>query len=482
VIEITRALARQFRAALRKAGAGRNQRPLLEFRSAQGVLRMRAQLPEVAIEYSQRGPADEEALPVPFDALEDCEGRSNSTVTFVRTAQGVEAAWEDDKIPKRKSYELPNPEGLPAIPELDWSKATVVPGLFQALEAAGQCIAKDVVRYATNRIQIRGGRGEIISSDGRQALIQGGFTFGFKEDLLIPSVALFGCRDLPLDLPASVLKGENHVGIRIGDWSIFLIIDTHGRFPDVAKAIPTVTPSATTLRLGPQDAEFLSQSLGKLPGGRDDCAPVTVDLNGQVALRAKDEGQGSPTEVVLAGSTIVGAPVCWHSDRRYLARAVSLGFSELSIVGADKPVVCKDGTRTYCWVPLDKAQAIPASANATRISTLDAATSTAQGAVAKQDSPINQPIEERTFPVAQTHSNGETNANGHLQNGHADGTPTKANTLAGLIGEAQNLRDYLHEGFARANRLVSRLKNHRKQSKLVATTLKSLRQLQQIEA
>ena len=84
--------------------------------------------------------------------------------------------------------------------------------------------------------------------------------------------------------------------------------------------------------------------------------------------------------------------------------------------------------------------------------------------------------------MAQPPSNGDANGNGQLQNGHAEGTSAKANTLAGLIGEAQNLRDYLHEGFARANRLVSRLKNHRKQSKLMATTLKSLRQLQQIEA
>jgi hypothetical protein len=267
-----------------------------------------------------------------------------------------------------------------------------------------------------------------------------------------------------------VFKGEDQLGIRIGDWSIYLLIDKHGRFPDVAKAIPTVTASATTLRLGPQDAEFLGQSLNKLPGSRDDCAPVTVDLNGQVSLRAKDEGQVSPTEVVLAGSTVVGAPVCWHSDRRYLARAVSLGFSEMSVGGADKPIVCKDGARTYCWVPLDKAQAIPASASATRICTQDAATDNVQGAVAKQASPIDQPIEERRFPMAHSHSNGETNGNGHIQNGHAEGTPTKANTLAGLIGEAQNLRDYLHEGYARANRLVSRLKNHRKQSKLVATT------------
>jgi hypothetical protein len=41
---------------------------------------------------------------------------------------------------------------------------------------------------------------------------------------------------------------------------------------------------------------------------------------------------------------------------------------------------------------------------------------------------------------------------------------------------------YLHEGYARACRLAVVLKRHRQQSRLVASTLASLRQLQQIEA
>jgi hypothetical protein len=53
--------------------------------------------------------------------------------------------------------------------------------------------------------------------------------------------------------------------------------------------------------------------------------------------------------------------------------------------------------------------------------------------------------------------------------------------LGALIAEAHAVRDFLHDGYARASRLCVSLKRHRKQSKLVTTTLASLRQLQQIE-
>ena len=65
---------------------------------------------------------------------------------------------------------------------------------------------------------------------------------------------------------------------------------------------------------------------------------------------------------------------------------------------------------------------------------------------------------------------------------HAPESTVKTNTLAALIAEAQSLKEYLHEGYARASRLAVALKRHRQQSRLVASTLASLRQLQQIEA
>jgi hypothetical protein len=52
--------------------------------------------------------------------------------------------------------------------------------------------------------------------------------------------------------------------------------------------------------------------------------------------------------------------------------------------------------------------------------------------------------------------------------------------INGLIDEAEALKVAIREDYERANRLAAGLKRYRKQSKLMATTLASLRQLQNI--
>jgi hypothetical protein len=481
VIQITRALAHQIRAVLRKAGASKNQRSLVEVTAGQGELRVRAQLPDVLIEYKQQGPIAEESVLVPFDALSDFEGKSDAAVTFASSADGVEARWDDGKIPKSKNYAVDANASRPTIPKVDWQSKAEVSDFLQALARANECTADATTRFSTHKIQLRGKAGEVIATDGRQLLVQGGFTFPWQEDLLIPGLPLYGCRELPLDLPATVCIGKTHVAVRLGDWTVYLAIDREGRFPDAAKVIPESAAQATKLRLSPQDAAFVADLLSKLPGCRQENAPVTIDLNGQVALRAREEGQVQLTEVVLAGSEFVGPAVRWRTDRRILIRAINLGFLEISINAADKPVVCKDNKNTYVWVPLDQSLAIPPSDQTIRI--------------VSQEPTVPEPIKERmnpsmpiTNPTGRSQANGENHANGNgVKNANTNGftenvIATPANSgLGSLIGEAQALRDYLHDGFKRACRLYVAIKRQKKQSKLMATTLASLRSLQQIE-
>lgn len=480
MIQIPRNLARQLRAVLRKAGVSRTEQPLLEMNWSQGELRIRAQMSEAAIEYREPRPLGVESCLVPFVALDQVAGKSSTPVYFSKSPLGVEAQWDDGAFPQRKIFPVDEKSYRPPFPELDWQTKLVVPGLLPALGHASQCTKGDHLRFATEKIQLRGERGEMIATDGRQALIQTGFSWPWKEDLLVPGLALFGSREFLPDSPAVVSKGENHLGIKVGEnWTIILAIDKTGRFPNVATVLPRITASAATWRLAPQDAIFLTRSLEKLPGQKDDHAPVTVDLDGQVAVRAKEEGQTEPTELILSGSEVTGKAVRFHVDRRFLARAISLGFTEFSVVEPSVPITCKDATRTYVWVPLAASSAIPPSKNALRITS--------------QESSVPISIKERMNPPMPTsNSNGVNQANGAVpangdssNNGvaeHADSaTPVAGTNIGALIAEAQALRDYLQDGHARASRLCVSLKRHRKQSKIVASTLASLKQLQQID-
>ena len=86
--------------------------------------------------------------------------------------------------------------------------------------------------------------------------------------------------------------------------------------------------------------------------------------------------------------------------------------------------------------------------------------------------------------------NGNANGNGKAVNRIAGNGAAEANgttdrgavTVGTLIAEAQSLRDSLQAAYQRSQRLVRAFKRHRRQSQLVASTLASLRQLQEIDA
>ena len=157
-------------------------------------------------------------------------------------------------------------------------------------------------RYALGCLQLRGATGEVIATDGRQILVQGGFPFPWDEDRLVPHTPLFGCRGLPRDLPVSVGQTDAHVAFRVGDWTIWLTIRTDARYPRVRDVIPDERVPVTRLQLAPDDATFLEQGLERLPGRDALYAPVTLDLNGQVSVRAQADRSSPVTELVLAHS------------------------------------------------------------------------------------------------------------------------------------------------------------------------------------
>ena len=80
--------------------------------------------------------------------------------------------------------------------------------------------------------------GQLVGTDGRQALIWGGFTFPFADDLLVPAVPVFGCKELAgeevrvgrtVDPPGRGGRAVERCGCRS---------DAAGRYPDVAGVVP----------------------------------------------------------------------------------------------------------------------------------------------------------------------------------------------------------------------------------------------------
>jgi hypothetical protein len=477
VIEMSRRLARQLRAVLRKAvplGGGRVPRPPLVLQAGPDGLRVRAHHSDIAVEHHQPGPRPADVLAVPGATLDDFEGSRDTVVVLEKVSEdAVQARWEDAGLPQVRDYRALDVANLPPFPELSGKLAPVEAGLLDALHEATRTAAREGVRFGVQRVQLRGGRGEVVGTDGRQLLIQGGFTLPWKEDLLVSAVAVFGCAELPRDAPVALGRTDTHVCVRVGPWTFHLAIDRESHFPQVERAIPPLADGATLCRLSPDDAAFLVKALPRLPGRGDDHEPVTVDLDGRVAVRARGEGQERITELVLSRSEVTGPPMRFVSNRLYLLRAVRLGFTAREITKPAVPVVCRDERRTFVWMPLNPETALPPSEDALRIFSTGEA------------SPAPQPLPERRKALMTRPQN--TGPGNGTPTGPAPGresVPAREDGRPGgigigdLIAEAQALKEMLRDSYERANRLLAALKRHSKQAELLRSTLASLRQLQ----
>lgn len=488
MIEITRQFARTFRAFLRRSLPPRSLRggqpPVIVIEAERRELRLRTHLGDVAVEHRLPGNYATDIVSIPLAALEDFEGRSPEKVTLEAVGtDAVRASWYEGVVPRVREYEVKNASKPPKFPEPPDHFTQMPTSFLQVLEEARHSTAPDAVRYALTRIQLRGAKNEVVSTDGRELLIQGGIALPWKEDMLIPGVPVFGCRDLSETDTILLGKTATHICFQNAAWTVYLAIDAEGRFPKVEDVIPRLNGSVTTLRLEADDAAFLEKTLSHLPGQGDKAAPVTLDLDGQAAVRARAEGQEQLTEVVLSRSTVSGPALRLATNRTPLGRALALGFREFQFAGADKPALCRSRPNTFVWMVLGKDGALGPSSDAVRI------TSEPEQSTSKVALPRNgQPHRERSKPVMPTplvNGNGNGNVNGkavaHRSPRSAEPVaekPAARVSIASLIAEAQGIKVSLREAHGRVNALVAGLRKHRQRSKAVETTLGALKQLQ----
>ena len=343
-------------------------RPLVLFQAGDDGLRMRVPHPEVAMEYHQPGRCSPEVLSVPLEELAKFEGKGQDVVSLEANSTGmIVAQWLDGKVPQVMEYDPGDLSKLPAFPAMPERMVVNSPGLLTALDQAAQTAASDVVRFAVQRIQLRGKSGEVVATDGHQLLIQGVFHFPWPESLLIPRVTVFGLKELAQARQVEIGRTEKFVTLRAGPWTFHLHVDADARYPEVERVIPKKSAGNTCWHIDPKDADFLARTLGRLPGQEDENKPVTVDLNGQVCLRAQASGQSRATELVLTRSTFLGKPVRFGINREMLARVLELGFFEIHVADADLPLLMEDATRKFVCMPLDKVGVIAATDDAIRI-------------------------------------------------------------------------------------------------------------------
>ena len=103
-------------------------------------------------------------------------------------------------------------------------------------------------------VQLRGGAGQIVATDGKQLLVQSGFPFPWSDDVLVPRLAVFGHRDVAFD-GAVRIGGVKNIGVlECGPWTFWLAIDQDSRFPKKGRRSPGICgtkPPASSIRMMP---------------------------------------------------------------------------------------------------------------------------------------------------------------------------------------------------------------------------------------
>ena len=474
MIELPRALARQFRAVLRRCLATQEARgawPLVLCQTDKDGLILQARVGDLAVRLHQPGEGPADAIAFRATLLAEFEGNTPHPVTLEGVAFGKgQARWEEGEVARTLDFETVTPDSVPAFPALP-DKFTELPDSFLvAFQEACVSAARESVRFGIVRIQLRGRKGAVVGTDGRQLLIWSGFALPWKEDILIPRLPVFGYRDTPMTGPVAIGRTDRDVVLQVGSWTFALVIDSTSRYPQVDRVVPQETGVTSRLQLHPADAALLQQALPRMPGREDDHAPVTLELGPTVAVRARAD-DGPASELLLSRSIASGRPVRLCTDRTYLRRMAQLGFNELHVNDPTQPLCCRQGERLYVWVPLSPDAAISPEAPTARVRPpspeVDAASS----------KPQDDPQPELTRPPERRRAMGNSPSNGHApRDERPEGQSPGA--FADLLSEAEALRAVLHDALGRVNRLFATLKQQRRQARAVEAAMATIRQLQ----
>lgn len=363
MIVIDRRVAQTFRAAIRRCLDGSASQadaiPVLARQGRNGAM-LHCRHADFAILCHLPGAAGKHVLAVPAGSLRLIEGNSTEPVELTGFPSGkVSARWSERG--EARTVDLPalEPENVPRPPQLPKEFAPLPKTFLTAIHEATSTTAKEPTKYVLHRLLLRGKSGEVVASNSRQLLCWGGFSFPFREDVLIPRCGVFGLAPFRGTEDVGIGRTDDHVAVRVGDWIFAFTIDKEGRFPDCASLLRQGSVLPSRLHLDPADAEhFLNAVESNLRSAAAREKSVILDLRSPPA--AYLEQDGTYRKIDLPQSTVNGKEVRISIPLQQFLRLLQLQFQNFEVCDPDKPLRARDEMRTLLVMPqsLPPAQAL----------------------------------------------------------------------------------------------------------------------------
>ncbi len=406
-------------------------------------------------------PSATDPFTLPWTIVKEFATKKNDDIGLDVNDKTVSLSWNVNGIPQQKSVpSLGLTDKRP--PAKQDNTITHSIALFDALQDAAKCVDAENTRYSLGSICLRGSKAQIVSTDGRQALIQDGFSFSWENDVLCPVTKIFGAKELR-ELGDTVKVGfEDHwIFFQVGNVSLWLK-EIDGKFPQLDQFTKNID-HFTWLNVDPTDTVFVSDRLDNLPGKADRESPIYIHLNNGVAVRGHDQVQQTATELRMEKSRYDGSNVTMPVNRKFLKNALNLGVARIGFDPKDRtPLIGYGERKTFIVMPLegdepkvevDKLTVLSSNVKATLSTNLSKAVKT------KTNAPVATVVAKCVRPIEPLRQSNE-----------------QMDVIAASEGLCQTLADTLRI----TRRLVRNLKQQRKQNRLMRATIASLRELQNV--
>ena len=416
-----------------------------------------------------------DSIILPWQLVKVAAANSDTQVELQHDNASIILKHEVKGIPRQSRFDTGNMQA-PEIPAMPDTMADVAAEqLFDSLIACGKCIDHDSERYALGYISLHGDKGTIAATDGRQALLVDGFEFPWDGEMLVPSNRVFAAKELRDKDTVQIGCCDQWVTLASGDFTL-LWKSFEGRFPKVENIMPQTSTMTSWLDLDDRDAAFVSKRIDDMPGEKDKFRPVTLDLNGHVAVRSADQTGDNVAELLLANSRYTGNEVRATMTRDFLKHALSMGLKRIGLDTHKHPLLAVDGNRRFVWMPLTSEPVLRTEA-----------TNVVSSADMKSQSPVKPEakVNPEAMPIART----KPVTPRICEHAPVLVTATKTvkpNVTASeertVLDEAESLREALRTSLGQVNTLVRSLKNQMRQNRMLRSTLASIKRLQSLEA
>jgi hypothetical protein len=375
----------------------------------------------------------------------------------VHVQRGQEQSW----VPREKKVNtLPTPAK---------ETATNSKHILEVLHLTSRCADPANLKTALNGICLRGATEQILGTNGIQLLVNEGFAFPWKEDVITPVSKIFGSKELNGIDTDEVLIGQINemVYYAVGEVEIWLRAITGGTFPKVSDLLKP-GPTSFYLDVHPTDAAFVLEQIGKLPGSKDYESPIWISLGDKIQVRAYDHALQTGTALELSHSSWTEKDVKMSCNRLFLKNALQFGCLRIGIAPNDTaPAICTGTDRTFVFMPLNNKGEPEVEAAHMAVTTSESqpavtpATKTSTKSVPKATAAVPAVPAKRRRKVAAG----------------KDTTATKQGDNAVLLQSVEHVRQALRDSLVQVNDLIRTVKSHRRQERLLQNTMDSLRKL-----